>query len=154
MFFDLRPGALERRHAWLADVNPDLVGCYRTVRDNTEAVIARAQAAPGGASRRAATPSITTIRDQRFNPERVGRCRRRAGGRGAAVHAGLAAMLIFLNRTGFNGLFRLNRRARSTCRSAATLSRGSAMPDHVLAVCGGVASDRVTIECVPFDDVL
>src|SRR4051794_30684478 len=41
VFFDLRSrGVLDARGAWLADVNPDLVGCYRTVRDQTDAVIA------------------------------------------------------------------------------------------------------------------
>ena len=40
------------------------------------------------------------VRDEQFNPLR---CRLRG-----AYTPALAAMLIFLNRTGFNGLFRLN----------------------------------------------
>src|SRR6185295_2485545 len=45
------------------------------------------------------------IRDERFNPLRE---RLRAADGRIAYTSELAAMLIFLNRTGFNGLFRLN----------------------------------------------
>ncbi len=48
VFFDLHGrGLLDGRHARLADVNPDLVGCYRTVRDQTDAVITRPGTAAG-----------------------------------------------------------------------------------------------------------
>jgi DNA adenine methylase len=89
----------------LSDVNADIIGCYRTVRDEVDQVIAalraheRAYRADGGTH-------FYEVRDSQFNPQR------------RDVHAGadpagaytpaLAAMLIFLNRTGFNGLFRLN----------------------------------------------
>ena len=40
VFFDLlNSGRLARRAIVLADVNPDLIGCYRTLRDRPEAVI-------------------------------------------------------------------------------------------------------------------
>ena len=40
VFFDLlKSGRLARRAITLADVNPDLIGCYRTLRDRPEAVI-------------------------------------------------------------------------------------------------------------------
>jgi DNA adenine methylase len=76
------------------------------VRDSPEDVarelerLARAHAS-GGA------PHYYRVRDDRFNPLR--NARRRPDGR-IAYTPELAAMLIYLNRTGFNGLFRLNAR--------------------------------------------
>ena len=46
------------------------------------------------------------VRDDAFNPTR--RAWRQGGGTAAAYTPELAAMLIYLNRTGYNGLFRLN----------------------------------------------
>ena len=45
MFFDLASaGLLDGRTVTLSDVNADLIGCYRAVRDDTDAVIAALQA--------------------------------------------------------------------------------------------------------------
>jgi DNA adenine methylase len=100
VFFDLlEAGRLDGRPAHLVDVNPDLIGCYTALRDNAEAVIAalqrlaRAHAARGDAC-------YYEVRG-RFNAARAA---------GAPYTPALAAMLVYLNRTGFNGLFRLNRR--------------------------------------------
>jgi DNA adenine methylase len=99
VFFDLRArGLLDGHPAILADTNPDLIACYCAVRDEPDEVIhelsalAEAHAASGARH-------YYDVRDKRFNPER-----RRAGGYTPA----LAAMFIYLNRTGYNGLFRLN----------------------------------------------
>jgi DNA adenine methylase len=101
VYFDLfASGRLAGRQAWILDGNPDLVGCYRALRDHTEAVIEEL-AVLERHHRAGGTSFYYEVRDRRFNP-------RRAAAPGVYA-ADLAAMLIYLNRTGFNGLFRLNR---------------------------------------------
>ncbi len=107
VFFDLyNHGRLAGRRSILIDHNADLIGCYTTVRDHTDDVIdhlSRLAAGHAANSRK----HYYTVRDDHFNIAR------------ALISSGpvpdsrqysppLAAMLIYLNRTGFNGLFRLN----------------------------------------------
>ena len=54
----------------LSDVNPDLIGCYRMVRDRTEAVI-RALEALEREHRQRGDACYYDVRDQRFNPLRA-----------------------------------------------------------------------------------
>jgi DNA adenine methylase len=107
VFFDLcASGRLLGHTAILTDANPDLIGCYETVRDASDAVadaldtLAEAHARDGRAH-------YYTVRDERFNPLRD---ERRGADGGIAYTPELAAMFIYLNRTGFNGLFRVNGR--------------------------------------------
>jgi DNA adenine methylase len=105
VFFDLHAsGRLAGHHAILIDSNPDLIGLYETVRDAPEAVAAELDllAAARAVDARA---HYFAVRDTQFNPLRDQR--RQADGRIAYTPA-LAAMFIYLNRTGFNGLFRVN----------------------------------------------
>jgi DNA adenine methylase len=88
----------------LIDSNPDLIGCYESVRDNPDA-IARALDDLAAAHARGGPRHYYEVRDARFNPLRE--ARRAPDGR-IAYTPELAAMLIYLNRTGFNGLFRVN----------------------------------------------
>ena len=107
VFFDLashdavRPGRVR-----LTDVNRDLIGCWRQLRDDRDAVIAHLQRL---AAERLAAPAehYYYVRDECFNPARV---KTSSGGQPRAERytPELAAMLIYLNRTGFNGLFRVN----------------------------------------------
>lgn len=106
VFFDLLGrGALRGRHALLSDDNADLIGCYRRVGDSVDEVIAEldrlaAAHAVGGRDH------YLCVRDTRFNPLRASW---RANGADLARYPPeLAAILIYLNRTGYNGLFRLN----------------------------------------------
>lgn len=107
VFFDLaRLGALDGRRAVLIDANPDLIGCYETVRDEVEAVLGElAELAAGHDDAGAA--HYYRVRDEQFNPARA--AARTVDGR-IAYTPRLAAMFIYLNRTGFNGLFRVNAR--------------------------------------------
>lgn len=107
VFFDLhRRGLLDGHPVVLIDSNADLIGCYETVRDHTDAV---ADALDTLAARHAADSQshYYRVRDEQFNPEREAR---RDGGGRIDYTPELAAMLIYLNRTGFNGLFRVNAR--------------------------------------------
>lgn len=106
VFFDLwRQGALAGRPCRLTDINADLVGCYRALAGNVEGVVRELRRlaerhAAGGAT------EYYRIRDEVFNPRRQVLS---ASSRGD-YPAELAAMFIYLNRTGYNGLFRLNAR--------------------------------------------
>ena len=106
VFFDLLGrGALEGHGVTLSDENADLIGCYRRVADSLDAVIAELDRLAAGHAAGGRTHYLQ-VRDTRFNPMRASW--RNAGGDVARYPAVLAAMLIYLNRTGYNGLFRLN----------------------------------------------
>jgi len=105
VFFDLyNSGRLRGKDAVLIDSNADLIGCYEAVRD-TPQEIARALADLAAGHARDPRGHYYQVRDTRFNPLRA-RLRDTAGQ--TAYSAELAAMFIYLNRTGFNGLYRLN----------------------------------------------
>jgi DNA adenine methylase len=107
VFFDLHAaGHLRDRDVVLIDSNADLIGCYETVRarpDEVAVELDRLAAAHALDARR----QYYAVRDTLFNPIRD---RLRASNGRIAYTPQLAAMLIYLNRTGFNGLFRLNAR--------------------------------------------
>lgn len=103
VFFDLAAGGRLRRGAVrLTDVNLDLIGCWLQVRDAPDAVIDRLRTLESGYGN-APAEHYYRIRDMQFNPARIDLL-----GGAASYTPDLAAMLIYLNRTGYNGLFRLN----------------------------------------------
>lgn len=103
VFLDLHnAGLLEGRRVQLSDVNADVMGCYRMVRDAVDDVIAHLCELEAG-HRARGSAQFYEVRDARFNAQR------RAFGTGEGPYTPeLAAMLIYLNRTGYNGLFRVN----------------------------------------------
>jgi DNA adenine methylase len=154
VFFDLHArGLLDGRNACLADVNPDLVGCYRTVRDRGDAVIAalsRLQAK----HRAQGDAFYYEIRDRRFNPARA-RMQQTPAARAADLYTpALAAMLIFLNRTGFNGLFRLNRHGAFNVPVGRYAAPRICDPEHIRMVATAFGAGRVSLDCAPFEEVL
>ena len=104
LFFDLwRSNRLHGTACQLGDANPDLVGVYRALAEDTENVIAQLRLL-ASEHRDGGAPAYYRVRDEIFNPER----RARQDSPASAYPAHLAAMFIYLNRTGYNGLFRLN----------------------------------------------
>lgn len=90
MFFARRP-----ERALLCDVNPELVSTYTMVRDRVEDVIAELDA--HAAHHRSDEATYYYEVRERYN-------------RGRGDAAARAAMFIYLNRTCFNGLHRVNKR--------------------------------------------
>jgi DNA adenine methylase len=96
-------GLLGGRRGTLVDTNADLIGCYSAVVRDVEAVIRHLSQLAHGHEREGAN-HYYRVRDDLFNPAR----RTRGQSPLADYPADLAAMFIYLNRTGFNGLYRLN----------------------------------------------
>ena len=67
---------------------------------------------------------------------------------------GLAAMLIFLNRTGFNGLFRLNRQGGFNVPAGRYTNPRICDETHLRSVAAALASPGVTIALQSFDRTL
>jgi DNA adenine methylase len=107
LFFDLcSRGLLDGRDVILADTNRDLIGTYAAVASDVESVIRELQVLADGHAA-GGERHYYDVRDRRFNPERR-YLRGTAGGPASAYPASLAAMFVYLNRTGYNGLYRLN----------------------------------------------
>jgi DNA adenine methylase len=105
VFFDLHArGLLAARGAVLTDSNPDLIACYAAIRDYPEQLIEELNRLAHDHQRRGSA-HYYEVRGERFNPQRRALA---AAARGFAYTPALAAMFIYLNRTGYNGLFRLN----------------------------------------------
>jgi DNA adenine methylase len=102
VFLDLLGlGRLINKSVCVADLNTDLICFYQAVRDEPEALI-RALKSFEKRHREIGTPFYYTLRDEQFNRSRALR------NGGTVSNARLAAMFLYLNRTAFNGLFRVN----------------------------------------------
>jgi len=145
VFFDLfNLGRLADREVRLSDVNPDLIGAYHTLRDETDAVIDALQTLAQDYRRRG-VEAYYDVRDLQFNPLRA------ANG---SYTARLTAMLIFLNRTGFNGLFRLNRKGAFNVPAGRYTDPRICDPAHLRSVAAAFRSPGVSIDLRSFDATL
>jgi DNA adenine methylase len=137
----------------LSDLNVDLIGCYQAVRDRTEQVITALRTLQEE-HRQHGDECYYDVRDRRFNPRRA---KLLADPDRAAAHeysAELAAMLIFLNRTGFNGLFRLNRRGDFNVPAGRYHEPRICDPDHIRAVADVLRRPGLTLIHRSFDVTL
>jgi DNA adenine methylase len=152
VFLDLvNSGRAAGHEVRLSDINADIIGCYRTIRDAVEDVIAALWKLDEG-YRAGGREHFYDIRNHRFNPAR------------RAVHAGprpaegytpdLAAMLIYLNRTGFNGLFRVNSQGEFNVPAGRHGTVRICDPGNLRRLAEAFRSPQVSIEVEPFDRAL
>jgi DNA adenine methylase len=152
VFLDLHnAGLLDGRRVYLSDINADVIGCYRAVRDDVDGVIA-ALLAHDCAYRSAGASHFYCVRDEAFNPMR--REVHAAGHPADAYTPELAAMLIFLNRTGFNGLFRLNARGAFNVPHGRNINPRICDADNLRAWSRVLGRPGVHLQVSPFEAML
>jgi DNA adenine methylase len=102
VFFHIAQRYANFRHFYLSDINEDLVRSFQGVKENVQAVIAELEVLQGAFYRKRTTETrrqlYIDVRKE-FNLEK-----------GTHFGCATAAKLIFLNRTCYNGLYRVNRR--------------------------------------------
>jgi len=151
VFFDLHAAGRLRDHdVVLIDSNADLIGCYETVRAQTDEVAREldrlaAEHARGGQSQ------YYAVRDEQFNPMRD---RLRGHDGRIAYTPQLAAMLIYLNRTGFNGLFRVNARGAFNVPAGRYDRPKIADREKLARVAEALSSARLRLTWGSFESVL
>jgi DNA adenine methylase len=152
VFLDLyNSGLLERRRVALSDINADVIGCYRRVRDRPAAVVAALRTLEAR-HRRGGDAHFYEVRDGAFNPAR--RAIHASADPASAYTPALAAMLIYLNRTGFNGLFRVNARGDFNVPAGRYASPLICDEPNLYAWSAALKRPGVTIEVAAFDSVL
>jgi DNA adenine methylase len=152
VFFDLyAAGRLTGHDVGLLDNNADLIACYDTVRRTPSAVIAALQNL-AEEQRQAGSAHYYDVRDRRFNPARL----RWAQSHGAGLRytAEMAAMLIYLNRTGFNGLFRLNAAGAFNVPAGRYRTPKICDPENIRRVAAALNRPSVTLMRADFDRML
>lgn len=153
MFFDLHSqGRLDGRHATLLDSNVDLIGCYLALRDTPQDVIRDLRRLAQG-HRRHGARQYYRVRDERFNPLRR-QWRLEHGADAPWASPLLAAMLVYLNRTGFNGLFRLSAGGDFNVPAGRYTNPVICDARHIRQVAAALARPEITIACAPFGQVL
>jgi DNA adenine methylase len=130
LFFRLAP-----RAAVLADVNVDLIGCYRAVQDDVEAVIAALE----GHRARHSTEHYYAVRET-WNAAP------------ATTAAERAAAFIYLNKTCYNGLWRVNSRGLFNVPAGRYVNPGILDAERLRAA--AVALRTAVCETAPFERVL
>ena len=153
VFFDLaNAGRLGTGRVRLTDVNADLIGCWLQLRDRPDAVVEglrKLQAGYGAAP----IDHFYRIRNEEFNPARK-EIMNGTGPRAEAYTADLAAMFIYLNRTGYNGLFRLNSSGLFNVPRGKYKNPRICDEDNLRRVSSILSELSVTIEHASFDAVL
>ena len=152
VFFDLTSqNRIHARGARLSDANADLIGCWQQLRDDPEDVIAQLQEL-GARRQRAPEEHYYEVRN-RFNTTRDGGGHR-AWKRPAEYTAELAAMLIYLNRTGFNGLFRVNANGRFNVPYGWHTKAPVFDEAHLRQTAERLRESESAIECKPYETIV
>jgi len=152
VFLDLHNmGLLKGRKVALSDINADVIGCYRSVRDYPQQVVGHLRVLERD-WRTGGSAHFYEIRDGVFNPTR--REVFEAPNPAAAYTPELAAMLIYLNRTGFNGLFRVNGRGQFNVPAGRYASPLICDEENLHAWSDALGTAGRTIRVWPFDRAL
>ncbi len=152
VFLDLyNQGLLAGHQVCLSDINPDLIGCYRVVRDTVDDVIEELQQLEAG-HLAGGREHFYEIRNQRFNPAREEV--HAPGGPAARYTPALAAMLIYLNRAGFNGLFRVNSQGAFNVPAGRHASLRICDPDNLRRLAAALQTPQLSLEVRQFRDAL
>jgi DNA adenine methylase len=132
VFFELEPA-----DALLADSNAALIQCYAVARDHVEALILRLERLQARHSRR----TFYEMRD-RYNGARLDPIER-------------AALFIYLNRTCYNGLYRVNSRGHFNVPAGRYVRPRIADPDGLRAASAALRRCRLVSRRFDrcFDDV-
>lgn len=152
VFLDLHNrGVLDGREVHLSDTNADVIGCYRMIRDRVDDVIAELHALQEGYRSRG-REHFYEVRDDRFNPRR--RAIHDAESPDEQYTPDVAAMLIYLNRTGYNGLFRVNRRGLFNVPAGRHTSPRICDADNLRHLSATLARPRTFLSVQDFDGAL
>ena len=130
LFFSRRPG-----RALLTDINPTLVATYAAIRDDVDAVIAALRGLAGRHSKE----RYYQVRERYNQGRRVSVSRR-------------AATFIYLNKTCFNGLHRVNRKGEFNVPVGAYKNPRILNEEGLRAASEALQHTR--LECAPFDALL
>jgi DNA adenine methylase len=155
VYFDLHGlGLLEGRDVVLMDRNADLVGCYLAVRDSLPEVTAALEELADG-HKTSGARFYYEVRDERFNPARRALAN---GTKGAGTITpyppALAAMFIYLNRTGYNGLFRLNASGAFNVPVGRYIRPRISDPANLALVAAALRSRTTRVQCADFPQML
>lgn len=126
LFFALRP-----QFAILSDSNPDLISFYTAIRDDVESVIRIAK--------RFKTDEDSFYEIRSLDPERLDAAER-------------AARLLYLNRTCFNGLYRVNRQGQFNVPYGRY--KNPRVCDEEALFSASAALANATLLCADYRDVL
>lgn len=149
VFLDLHnTGLLDGKRVQLSDINADVIGCYRMVRDAVDAVIGHLSELEAG-HRASGKAHFYQVRDERFNAQR-----RALGGRTDHYTPELAAMLIYLNRTGYNGLFRVNAHGEFNVPAGRQTSLRICDAENLRCLSRALRRRGVRLGVTSFDDAL
>ena len=130
LFFDRQPG-----RALLCDVNRDLISTYESVRDDVEGVIR----------------ALNRLAPQ-HGKDHYYAIRQRYNGRTDRSKTRRAAMFIYLNKTCFNGLHRVNRKGEFNVPMGRYKNPKIVNPTALRSA--SAALQGATLKCSPFQDLL
>jgi DNA adenine methylase len=151
LFFDLAStDRIDGHNTWLTDVNRDLLGTYCALAAHAEDVIA-ALVEHERLHRKSQQEHFYRVRDLLFNPQRSPLFGASRAARIEDYSPALAAMFIYLNRTGFNGLFRLNSRGEFNVPAGRYANPRICDADNIRAVAEVLSTQGVKIRYGGFE---